>query len=222
VRGVAAGVAMLAFVLAFEGSPPDPGMWFLPLSVPILCLLVFLPMGYVGEILNRIGIPFTGLLQLPAKFLGVLGDPLLYILHQVVPPLVPVDELKIINWGYGIWVYASPSAQAASVDEISATEPTQCPFAGRVVVDKDTSVLGFNWPTKAIAFHIRPDWLVTEPNGREFGWIDVNGVIHRGLPLSGAAGVDPNATLAGEVTPIRVHGDSCWNSGEKFGALWRF
>jgi len=44
-------------------------------------------------------------------------------------------------------------------------------------------------------------------------------VIHHGLPLSGSGAVDPTATLAGEVTPLRVHGESCWKGNEKMGML---
>lgn len=223
-RGLASGVTalVLSFALGGPSKPGEPSPWLFPVAVPLAYLFLFVPLGYVAELVGRIGIPFGGLFQLPALFFGMLGDPVLYVLHRLAPPLVPADELKFINFAYGIKVFAGSETQAAPTDAPQAQKRAGCPFAGRVMVDKETTVLGFNWPTKAIAFHIRPDWIVTEPNGREFGWVDVKGVIHNGLPLSGPSAVDPREILAGDVTGVRIHGELCWNGDEKVGSLWKF
>ena len=91
-----------------------------------------------------------------------------------------------------------------------------CPFNGRLIVPKDTKVLGFDWPSHSTAFIIKNDWSVaTETNG-DFGWIDKNGEIHKGRPLGG---IDPKATLSGGNTGLKISGNACWEGNEKIGEL---
>ena len=106
---------------------------------------------------------------------------------------------------------------SASNSSANAAEIESCPFTGRVLVDKDTSALGFNWPTKSTAFHILPNWTLKSENGRIWGWIDENGRIHNGMPAGGQ--VNPRATLSGGETNLKVYSSYVYDGNEKFGEI---
>ena len=95
----------------------------------------------------------------------------------------------------------------------------KCSFKGRILVDKDMKVLGFNWPSKSTAFIIHDNWFVSTKNDRSFGWINVNGEIHKGRPLGN---IDPKATLSSGKTGIKITGGSAWVRNEKIGDLVRW
>lgn len=226
-RAVVAGIVwtIIAYFMGMETPPGMPGKWLYMFIWPIGYLLFFLPLGIVAGWLNRIGIPFVGLLTFIPAMMVIPADPIMFILHKVNPNLVPVDEYRFIEPSISIWVYD----RGATISEVITQEvgssssgtssDTSCPFVGRILVDKETKVLGFSWPAKSTAFQIHDDWSVSTPGDRNFGWIDVKGEIHKGRPFGG---IDPKATLSGGNTGIKIVGDSCWVGNDKIGHLVRW
>ena len=64
-------------------------VWFIVLTI---AMLVAIPV--IG--LVRAGVPFIGLLSLPA-WLVVVGDPLVHLIWRFKPEWVPVEQFKLIN-----------------------------------------------------------------------------------------------------------------------------
>jgi hypothetical protein len=74
----------------------------------------------------------------------------------------------------------------------------KCPFKGRIIVNRDVSVLGFNWPTNATIFEIDSNWNVMS-KGSHFGWIDKNGQIRKGIKDNPEAVLSPGKII-GKIT----------------------
>lgn len=92
----------------------------------------------------------------------------------------------------------------------------KCPFAGTVLSDKEKEVFGFKWPYKAEILIIHKNWHVTTPNNLTFGWIDVDGVIHKDKLI---VRVHPKAILSGGNTGLKVLGSEIYKGNEKVGDL---
>jgi len=91
-------------------------------------------------------------------------------------------------------------------------EDTGCPFAGRILVDKETEVLGFKWTAKETIFTIDNDWNV-KSNGKDFGWIDKKGQIRKGIKD------DPDATMSFREIIGRVKNNTFYIDNNKVGEL---
>jgi membrane protein implicated in regulation of membrane protease activity len=91
-------------------------------------------------------------------------------------------------------------------------EDTSCPFAGSILVNEVTDVIGFKWPAKETIFTIDSDWKV-KSKGKDFGWIDLNGQIRQGF------GGDPKATLSPEPIVGFIKGKIFYIEGKKIGEL---
>ncbi len=91
-----------------------------------------------------------------------------------------------------------------------------CPYEGRVLAEKETKVLGFRWPYQAEIFKIQKNWKVKTPNDSSFGWIDVNGEIHKGIPYGG---IKPHEKLSGGFTGIKIWHSGCYKGNDKIGSL---
>ena len=224
IRAFIAGVVwtIIFYALGMEKPPGMPGLWLYIIIWPLGYLLFFLPLGLIAGFLNRIGIPFVGLLTFIPALMVIPADPIMFILHKATPNLVPVESYRFIDPAVSIRVYESgmPAEEVmVSKDaETTSSNISSCSFAGRIVVDKDTKVGGFSWPSQATAFEIHKDWSVSTPSDRDFGWIDVNGEIHKGKPFWQ---IDPNATLSGGNTGIKIHGDNCYVKNNNIGELVR-
>jgi tetratricopeptide (TPR) repeat protein len=92
----------------------------------------------------------------------------------------------------------------------------KCPYEGRVLAEKETKVLGFKWPYQSEIFKIHKNWKVTTLKDSSFGWIDVKGEIHKGVPFGG---IDPNATLSCGYTGLKIWHSGCYNGNDKIGSL---
>lgn len=101
------------------------------------------------------------------------------------------------------------------VDEIK-NSPAACPFAGRILAEKDTVDFGFKMTKLETAFTVNDDWSVATPHDASFGWIDVNGEIHKGQPFGG---IDPKATLAGGGMGLKIYSDALYAGNNKVGTL---
>ena len=85
-----------------------------------------------------------------------------------------------------------------------------------MLAEKETQVLGFIWPYQSEIFKIHKNWKVTIPKDSSFGWIDVKGEIHKGIPFGG---IDPNATLSGGYTGLKIWHSGCYKGNDKIGSL---
>jgi hypothetical protein len=105
-RALMGGVVwmIVAYALQMPVQPGGPGHWFLIIAAPVGYLLVLLPLALAADGLRRIGVPFAGLLTIPAAMVAVAGDPLVLVLRHGAPGLVPVDDFKL-SLAYAIFVY---------------------------------------------------------------------------------------------------------------------
>ena len=79
-----------------------------------------------------------------------------------------------------------------------------CPVKGKILIEKDTKVAGFDWPAKTTAFEINDDWSIITPGDRNYGWIDIKRKLHQDRPLGD---IDPDATLSGGDTGLKISSD---------------
>jgi hypothetical protein len=215
-RGFAAGLVWMV-VFLFQPSPETSRATALmfPIGLAVGMVTIMPIISGFFKMLGSMGIPFMGLGNVVIAILVVPGDPIIYILHKIKPEFVPVQDYSFLTWNPFIIVTKPMMAGPAKKAENVKTESTKCPYKGRILVDKDTKVLGLNWTAKQIAFEIRDDWMVATPNDRSFGWIDANGGIHKGRPLGK---IDPKATLSSGVI-AKIQGSGLWVGNEKVGEL---
>ncbi|MGM0453853.1 MAG: hypothetical protein ACQERN_11870 [Thermodesulfobacteriota bacterium] len=227
VRSVVAGfvwmiIAIILPMFQIEGlNAPEP--WYIvfsfPLIMPIALFGVLLPFTFVFGKLGSL-FPFGNLIEFSAQLIPILfvipGDPIMSVMHKNNTNLIPTERYGIIEWTPLITVLKQFSTDATGDSDDGEANDSDCPFEGRILVDKETKVLGFEWPYKATAFLINKDWSVSTENDKDFGWIDVDGEIHKGKPFGG---IDPKATLSGGNTGFKINGSSLWAKNEKIGDL---
>ena len=83
-------------VIFVTGGIGSPGEFFAMTVTFFVILLVFLVVAIPVVGLSRAGVPYVGLLALPA-WLVVIGDPVVWILHGTKPEWVPVDDFRLVN-----------------------------------------------------------------------------------------------------------------------------
>lgn len=225
-RSIVAGVVwmVISFILGiiqpegYQSLKPWYTAFLMPIIMPIAYFGFVLPFtlvfGWFGSLF-----PFGGLIKFAASLIPIFfivpADPFMYLLHKNKPNLVPIDKYNFIIWNPFILVLTEMRTVIYNEEETTQNDSV-CPFAGHVLVDKETKVLGFSWPAKSTAFLIQNDWLVSTPGDHNFGWIDINGEIHKGRPFGE---IEPKATLSGGATGIKIVGDSCWIGNDKIGDL---
>lgn len=204
-RSFFAGVVWLIFAL-FTGTAADATVLFFPLGTPVLLLFFYL-LSQVLRIFNLEGIG-----SIACMFVSVPGDPFVYILKQIKPDIVPVDDFGIINFASVIYVYDNGAAVEEPQEESQSDTAEKCPYKGKVVATKEGSVMGFSWPHEATIFTIGEDWVVKR-EGRNIGWIDTSGQIREGLKGDVEAPLSP-----GKIISKIQHGQLVIN-GESHGKL---
>ncbi len=194
----------------------------IPIMFPIFYFGMLLPMCLIIGLI----FPIKGVTDTLIVLFILPADPLMFILHKKTNLLPPLQEpYKFLAFSPIIFVYEVAATvfeqdEAVSQDEAASQNNTKpCPFAGKILVDKDTSVMGFNWPTQSTAFTIHDDWKVKDSNGSDFGWIDVDGEIHKGSSAIRGGKVHPNERLAGGNTGVKIKGDKAYQGNDKFGTL---
>jgi len=203
-RSFFAGVVWLIFTLA-TGAAADATVLFFPLAAPVLLLFFYL----LSQVLRIFKLGGIG--SILGMFFSVPGDPFVYILKQIKPSVVPVEEFGIINFSAVIYVYDA----GVVVEESQPNTTGKCPYKGKVVATKEGSVMGFSWPYEATIYTIGDDWIVKR-EGRDMGWIDTSGQIREGLKG------DIEATLSpGKIISKIQHGQLIIN-GEPYGKLVSF
>lgn len=227
VRSTMAGIVwfVFAFIMAIVDSTNfEMAGAFCMLLMPVVYFCFFLPLGMVSLVIGKI-FPIVNIATWIPAIAIVPGDPLVYFLHKAKPHLVPTKDYSFFSLSCWIWVLNEQHIDAVKSNVTnkvkgvvdSAVNPEKpCPFKGRILVDKDTEVLGFTWPSKTTAFYINEDWSVATENDRRYGWVDVEGKIHEGITL---AGIDPKAVLAGGETGLKINGSGLWAKNEKVGEM---
>ena len=219
VRGAAAGVVWM--IILFIANPPEAKKAMLltfPFGLAIGMVTIMPIISGIFKVMGSMGIPFMGLGNVVIALLVVPGDPILYLLHKIKPEIVPVQDYKFITWNPFIVVTDESVTQMAMEETTKKARIGSCTFKGRILADKDTTVLGFNWTAKQTIFDIRDDWKVTSPKDYSFGWIDINGGIHKGEPLGE---IDPKATLSSTVI-AKIVGLGLYIGNDKVGELVRW
>jgi hypothetical protein len=168
--------------------------------------------------MEAMNIPFIGLGNIILALLVVPADPLMFCLHRLVPSLVPVEEYGFINFHLYILVYHNPNGNVdfsePAVNDAPATGAEICPFAGKIVADTTVKFLGQDWPKLKEVFTIHPDWKVSTAMDRDFGWVDQDGGIHKGLPLGGR--IKPWEVLSSDVI-AKISGAELYAGNAKVG-----
>jgi len=206
-RSVCAGIVWMIVSFFFINDVNSP--FYIKLLYPLVFPFVLLIFYVVAQILKLFNLGGVG--NVMCMFATVPGDPLLYVLFKLKPEIVPVKSLKIFNF-VGIILVYSDNISASKNFSSNKEEVLSCPFAGRIIADKEGGVMGFSWPTKGTIFKIDNDWNV-KSNGTYFGWVDKNGQIRKGLKG------DPEATLSqGEIVG-KIINDMLYLKNEKVGDL---
>jgi hypothetical protein len=135
--------------------------------------------------------------------------------------------VKIAEWRGWIRFADSPAPRQDHPAPEDATDhggaPGACPYAGQVVAEKMTKVLGFDWPQMEPVFIITEDWRVRTSRNYEFGYISRDGSIYEGF--SGFGGHSPEKAAQGPgklVSPVaHVRGGRGYTANdEEIGPLW--
>ncbi len=203
-RSFFAGVVWLIFTLA-TGAAADATVLFFPLAAPVLLLFFYL----LSQVLRIFKLEGIG--SIACMFVSVPGDPFVYILKQIKPSVVPVDDFGIINFASVIYVYDN----VVAVEKSQSNTAEKCPYKGKVDATKEGSVMGFSWPHEATIFTIGEDWVVKR-EGRSIGWIDTSGQIREGLKG------DIEATLSPGKIISKIQHNQLIINGEPHGKLISF
>lgn len=112
-RAVCAGLIIGVLMLIIpQGTEDRFTALAAPLVWPIAYLIIFLPMGIVFSILGSL--PFVGLLAAFFSIVAVaIGDPIVCVLHKLVPKLVPVESPPIFSLNLIFWVLDAPEISIA-------------------------------------------------------------------------------------------------------------
>lgn len=92
----AISASLIWVILAFflnSGTNP-----FTMLLTPIIYFVILLPVGLISIYLTELGVPFAWFITLMALVTIVPGDPLLFIIHKIVPKLVPIKNYGLLNF----------------------------------------------------------------------------------------------------------------------------
>jgi len=182
--------------------------------------LLMLPVSGILKMMESMSIPFIWLGNYILALMVVPADPFMFLLHRSVPSLVPVEEYGFINFHLYILVYRNSVEHVRVMDvtgsDADTTENEACPYVGNIVADATVKFLGMDWPKLKRIFTIHADWRVSTETDRDFGWIDKEGGIHKGLPLG--AKIRPWEVLSSNVI-AKISGSALYAGNTKIGNL---
>lgn len=135
---------------------------------------------------------------------------------KVFAKMRDIDDINLI--AKNMTHNGGTSAETFVKDESGNSEYELCPFAGRIITQTETTVLGFRYPTNKEIFTIKSDWSVSTPNNLSFGWIDAYGEIHDGFPDRINGKINYKATLHGKVI-AKLKFEFLFVDGEKLGSF---
>jgi len=191
--------------------PKDPNMpFYMVFIIPFVFPFLLLAFVLIAEVLKLFKLGGVG--NVLCMIVAVPGDPLVYLIHQVKPEWVPVNEYKFL-WFVGYIKVYQNQIREAKKDKTPSNVPETCPFAGNVIADTEIMMLGLAIPAKSTVFTIDNKWNVTSKGG-DFGYIDQKGQIRKGLRG------DPKATLAPGSIFGQIKSGYLWMEGKKVGELF--
>lgn len=206
-RSFFAGIVwvVISLFMASDGNP-----FYYKLLYPVFMPFI-LGLFYVVSIgLKLFKLDWAG--NIMCMLVSVPGDPLVFLLHKLKPEWVPVKEYKFL-WFVGTILVYDNDIPANKSD--TTLENQTCPYVGRIVVDKETEILTIPYTTSQTVFTITNDWRVSTPDNSKFGWIDIDGMIHKGIAFD----VNPHAILSGEITGLIVRDKHLYRGHEKVADL---
>jgi len=147
VRSVFAGVAwmVILFIMSVQmgGRAPDLAPWQ-ALIFPLSYLTFFLPLGLVCMFLGEIGVPLIGLMTFVTASCVAVGDPLVFVLHKMIPGLVPVKNFGLLNFRLIIFVVADATEAKKNIEtieeessEFDVSQPPETHFSAEEDLDAD-------------------------------------------------------------------------------------
>lgn len=95
-RAVAAGAFWTIVLLLWHPQPTGESLKWL-YQFPLGYLLGFMPLGILAAKLSRHGMQWAGVFVGIVSLLIVVGDPFVYMLHKLIPAVVPVDKFNVFN-----------------------------------------------------------------------------------------------------------------------------
>jgi len=187
-RSVGAGIVwvILSFFIPNDGNTS----FYTRLLGPIGFIFIYWLFVFFAQILKVINLGGIG--SIMCMMASTPGDPLVYILFKIKPEFVPVEKFDILNFVGIILVYKNDIP--AKVRAKQNTGNVTCPYSGKIIGDKEGTVLGFSWPTKGTIFSIDEDWNVLA-QGASYGWIDKNGQIREGIKGNPEATLSPGKII---------------------------
>lgn len=105
IRSVAAGLVWLVIFLFADRTAP---WWGMPVILPFIYFLglpIYLGIAKIAAAFGDMGKAFGGFIILVLAIGILVGDPLVYVLHQKRPDLVPVERFKFVNFATILFVY---------------------------------------------------------------------------------------------------------------------
>lgn len=208
-RSFCAGIVWIIISLFM---PADGNPFYYKLFAPIV-MPFLLGTFYLVSLVLKI-FKLGGIGNIMCMLVAVPGDPLVYFLFKLKPEWVPVKEYRFLWFAAIITVYKEERDIPISKKETN-TENKPCTYVGRIVVDKETEILTIPYTTSQTIFTITEDWRVSTPEDSKFGWIDIDGMIHKGITFD----VNPHATLSGEITGLVVRDKHLYRGYEKVADL---
>jgi hypothetical protein len=112
-RAICAGFVIGILMFFFPVEPNGRlSALLMPLGWPFVYLIIFLPIGILCSILRNI--PFVGLFSMVVALISVaIGDPLVCIIHKLLPKSVPVESPSLFALLPVIWVLNAPEIVVA-------------------------------------------------------------------------------------------------------------
>lgn len=69
---------------------------------------IILPLGLLAVLLTKANVPFAGLFQIFISLTIAIGDPLLCLIHKIIPSIVPVEKYGFFNFEIIMYVVNPP------------------------------------------------------------------------------------------------------------------
>lgn len=119
IRSVSAGIVWAVVLFLTVGNSNDgPPWWAMPFMLPLVYFVgtpFYLVIAKAAAAFGDMGKAFGGFIILALAIGIVVGDPLVYILSQQRPDLVPVERFGFMNFVVVMFVHPPQSGVAVSL-----------------------------------------------------------------------------------------------------------
>jgi len=98
IRSIIAGIiwTIIAYAIEMKPQPGMYGLWEYMFILPVSYFCFFCHW-------DRIGVPYVALVIFAPALIIIPADPVMFIIHKVIPSLVPVKKYKFIEPSISIW-----------------------------------------------------------------------------------------------------------------------